>query len=148
MSSSDNVITLNNENSIKIIVQYIELAQQKGSYLLQEADLLKRAIDVVSGQSDHQIDLATSKNLLIQGVLKGQQKGAYTLSDAALLFQVVKFFESNDTQPVSVQNPSSTESNNHIADNDNSNDYNTNDNEDVEDLSDLSDPIPFKPKEI
>jgi hypothetical protein len=137
---SENVITLTNENSLQILIQYVELAQQKGSYLLQEAELLKRAVDVVNGQKDHQIDFNASKNLLIQGVVKGQQKGAYNLSDAALLFQAVKLLDSQSesTQQTPQQTPQQPpQQPDKLVEVD-----------DVEDLSDLSDPIPFKPKEI
>ena len=37
------VITLDNNNSIQLLTQYVEIAQQKGAYMLQEAELLKRA---------------------------------------------------------------------------------------------------------
>lgn len=84
-------IELNFENAGKILMQYVEVAQQKGAYLLNEASLLKRAADVVNGQTDAEVNMQTAYNLLIQGVVKGQKHGAYTLSDASILDKVVTF---------------------------------------------------------
>lgn len=150
MSNTENVITLNAETCVKILIQYIELAQQKGAYLLQEAELLKRAVDVVAnGQTDHQIDFNTSKNLLVQGVTKGQQKGCYNLSDAALLFRAVQFVESNEiSQQSSTQSSTPTQTSTQSPTTHNTIQNQQLEENDVEDLSDLSDPIPFKPKEI
>jgi hypothetical protein len=112
----ENVITLDNTNSIKIITQYIELSQQKGVFLLSEAELLKRAVDVCnSNVSDAEINISTAKNLLVQGIIKSQQKGGvFSLTDAALLHKVVTFIEANihnsqQQQPSqTVQQPSQT----------------------------------------
>lgn len=84
-------IELNFENAGKILMQYVEVAQQKGAYLLNEASLLKRAADVVNGQTDAEVNMQTAYNLLIQGVVKGQKHGSYTLSDASILDKVVTF---------------------------------------------------------
>lgn len=130
----ENVITLDNSNSIKIIIQYVELAQQKGCFLLSEAELLKRAVDVCNSSSDPEINLPTAKNLIIQGIVKGQQKGAYTLTDASLLHKVVTFIEANLNSPVTNETTDQG-----VTENTSENDF---------DLSDLSDPIPLKPKEI
>lgn len=147
MSSQENqeptVITLDNKNSIQILVQYIELAQQKGAYLLNEAEILKRATEVLlNNVPDNELNSVNSKQLLIQGVNKGQRHGAYTLNDAALLSKVVQFVANTlnqDAQPSdsveSVSNPSSNS-----ASNSSSNSF--------DDLSDLAEPIPLKPKEV
>jgi hypothetical protein len=95
-------IVLNNQNSVKILIKYTELAQQKGVFTLNEAGLLKRAIDVLSGGSDPEINDLVAKSLLVQAVHKGQRSGAYTLSDAALLDKTVTFVstqENNRTTP-------------------------------------------------
>lgn len=134
------VITLDEKNSVQILSQYIEVAQQKGAYLLNEAEILKRAMDVlVNNVPDKEIDQNMAKQLLIQGVNKGQRHGAYTLNDAALLSKVVLFVANGapaqQLQPQSVSQPVSTSSEVVNQDGD-------------DDLSDLADPIPLKPKEV
>lgn len=139
------VITLDDKNSIQILAQYIEVAQQKGAYLLNEAEILKRAMDVLMNNiPDKEIDNNMAKNLLIQGVNKGQRHGAYTLNDAALLSKVVLFVAQGvpqlaaQTQPQSAEVPASTQ------------DVSTHQEseEESDDLSDLAEPIPLKPKEV
>lgn len=136
------VITLDETNSVQIMSQYIELAQQKGAYLLNEAELLKRASDVlVNNVPDHEINKNTAKQVLIQGVHKGQKSGAYTLNDAALLSKVVNFVigglptaqavPATQTVPA-VQETAPQDAAQSIDD----------------DLSELADPIPLRPKEV
>lgn len=121
--SSPNVINLDVPTSLDILVKYVELAQQKGAYLLSEADVLKRAIDVlVNKVSDAEIDLTNALNLVVQGVNKGQKSGTYTLTDAALIFRVLQFLQTN------VQSGSESKENEEVND----------------DLATLSEPIPFK----
>jgi glutamate dehydrogenase/leucine dehydrogenase len=123
------VITLDNTNSVQILNQYVELAQQKGAYALQEAELLKRASDVLlNSAQDQEINSTNARQLLIQGVHKGQRHGAYTLNDAALLSKVVQFVTSNVDAPVQSVQPSAPSN--------------------TDDLSDLAEPIPLKPKEV
>lgn len=130
------VITLDNQNSVQILVQYVELAQTKGAFLLQEAELLKRSADVLlNNVEDNEINQPTAKNLLIQGIHKGQKHGAYTLNDAALLSKVVQFVTANMDSPVSSQETPKPLLN--------TEDVSLND-----DLSDLAEPIPLKPKEV
>lgn len=130
------VITLNETNSIQILAQYVEVAQQKGAYLLSEAEVLKRAMDVlINNVPDKEIDKNMGTQLLIQGVNKGQRHGSYTLNDAALLSKVVLFL----TNPGNVQsNVVSSETSNDSTPVESQND----------DLSDLAEPIPLKPKEV
>ena len=91
--SEPTVIQLDESNSLKIVVQYVEIAQGKGSFLLNEAEILKRASDVlVNNVVDSEINFEAAKNLLIQGINKGQSKGAYTLNDAALLCKAITVF--------------------------------------------------------
>jgi hypothetical protein len=133
------VITLDETNSVQIMSQYIELAQQKGAYLLNEAELLKRASDVlVNNVPDHEINKDTAKQVLIQGVHKGQKSGAYTLNDAALLSKVVNFviggLPTAQAVPATqaVQETAPQDAAQSIDD----------------DLSELADPIPLRPKEV
>ena len=83
-------IQLTEENSCRLLCEYVELAQQKGAFLLSEAYLLKKALDVSLNQaSDPEIDKIKACQLLIQAVEKGQRHGAYTLADASLLFNII-----------------------------------------------------------
>lgn len=128
------VITLDQNNSIQIMSQYIEVAQQKGAYLLNEAEILKRAMDVLMNNvPDKEIDKTMAKQLLIQGVNKGQRHGAYTLNDAALLSKVVIFVAQNESSQAVKSEVSSQE---------------TVKETNSDDLSDLAEPIPLKPKEV
>ena len=132
-----NTITLNDENCNKILHQYVELAQQKGAFLLAEADVLKRSIDVlIHNFQDHEIDTTNAKQLLIQAVQKGQRHGAYSINDASLLNKVVQFvnssLEGQFKPPSQPQPPSQPPSQPQPQD----------------DLSDLAEPIPLKPKEV
>jgi hypothetical protein len=136
------VITLDDKNSVQILSQYIEVAQQKGAYLLNEAEILKRSMDVLMNNvPDKEIEASMAKQLLIQGVNKGQRHGAYTLNDAALLSKVVMFvansIQPQDQQPSqpSLSAPTSTpQPSAPLVSSD--------------DLSDLAEPIPLKPKEV
>lgn len=137
-SSEPTVITLDNQNSIQILAQYIEHAQQKGAYLLSEAELLKRAVEVlVNDVHDNELNKDNSKQLLVQGIHKGQRHGAYTLNDAALLSKVVNFIMTSSGQPPSEQQQSEQPYINEETVNSSS-----------DDLSDLAEPIPLKPKEV
>lgn len=140
--SEPTVISLDNNNSVQILSQYVELAQQKGAYLLNEAELLKRAMDVlVNNVPDRELNQSTCKQLLVQGVQKGQRHGAYTLNDAALLSKVVQFIASslqaNESSEASSQNPQVAVE--HVP---------QESGDDLNDLHDLAEPIPLKPKEV
>lgn len=140
------VITLDNTNSIQILAQYVEVAQQKGAYLLNEAELLKRAMEVcLNNVPDNDIDFNLAKQLLIQGVNKGQRQGAYTLNDAALLNKVVVFL-TNTTVP-QVQQQQQQVQQQQVQQQQQQVQQQMNDEED-DDLFDLAEPIPLKPKEV
>jgi hypothetical protein len=141
------VITLDNTNSVQILAQYIEVAQQKGAYLLNEAEILKRAMDVlINNVPDKEISEDLAKQLLIQGINKGQRHGAYTLNDAALLSKVVTFVSSSLQQgPQGPQGPQvSPETTTTTADQEQHQQHIYTE----DDLSDLAEPIPLKPKEV
>jgi hypothetical protein len=138
------VITLDSQNSVQILSQYIEHAQQKGAYLLSEAELLKRGIEVlVNNVHDNELNKDNSIQLLIQGVHKGQRFGAYTLNDAALLSKVVNFITGSFTQQQQQQQQQELQQNSIEQQHVNEEVNNTSD-----DLSDLAEPIPLKPKEV
>lgn len=141
------VITLDPTNSIQILIQYIELAQQKGAYILSEAELLKRSGDVLANKvPDAEITEATARQLLIQGIHKGQRHGAYTLNDAALLSKVVQYVTGLSGTPAPAAPtptpPSQTAPQPEVAPASNSVD------DLLDDLADLAEPIPLKPKEV
>jgi hypothetical protein len=86
-------ITLNLENSIKLLVEYINLAQKNGAYSLQEADTLERGVGLLKGEPSKS-DLENGLNCLIGGVVKGQKHGSYSLSDASILYNIIVFLTS------------------------------------------------------
>jgi len=126
------VITLDNNNSVQILFNFIEMANKAGAYVLQEADILKRCKDVLlNGANDPELQNVQSRQLLLQAIIKGQAKGAYTLDDAALLYKVCQFVQANIEA-----------SNTNISDNERRGV------EKDDDLSSLSDPVPLKPRVV
>ena len=143
------VITLNDKNTVEILSKYVEVAQQKGSYLIQEAEVLKRACDVLLYNIvDKEINNNMAKQLLIQGVVKGQTHGAYSLNDASLLHKVIMFV-STSLQPQQPQQPQPVASQPEpVASQPEPVASKPEPQEDEYDLSDLAEPIPLKPKEV
>jgi hypothetical protein len=147
--SKDQVLTLDSENSVKILAQFVEVAQQKGAYLLQEAEALKRAMDVVILKTDDKdVSELLAKQLLIQGIQKGQRHGAYSIQDAAVLSKVVQFvIESFPKEQPQEQLSQQLEEQEQLS-------QQLEEQEHIElssstdDLSDLAEPIPLKPKEV
>ena len=140
------VLTLDNKNSVQILSQYVELAQQKGAYLLNEAELLKRGIDVLANNvPDQEINQQLAIKLLIQGVVQGQKHGCYTLNDASLLNKVVQYVSSS-YQLNTVPPPTETQS--ETPNNETDTEDILDEDVDEDDLTDLADPIPLKPKEV
>jgi len=123
------------DNCVELIEKYIEHAQQKGAYLLQEADLLQRAINYFKG-TEKELNEENAKQVMIQGVVKGQRSGAYNLADAAFLFKLVSFFQ-NEQNVSKKQDENTTEERQEE----------TLEMED-DDLSELSKPVPLIPKEV
>jgi hypothetical protein len=144
------MITLDNNNSIQILAQYVEVAQQKGAYLLTEAEILKRSMDVlINNIPDKEIDSNMAKQFLIQGVVKGQKHGSYTLNDAALLNKVVMFVTNtlpNQEQEQQQQQEQQQSFQQSVPEVPVTSKPVTE--EDRDDLSDLAEPIPLKPKEV
>jgi hypothetical protein len=93
----ETVITLDNRNTALILLQYVEVAQKAGVFLLSESDLLKRCKDfLLTGTQDAEITTTKlARQLLVQAVNKGQSKGAYSLDEAALLHKVCTFVLAN-----------------------------------------------------
>lgn len=127
------VITLDNQNSVEILAQFIEVAQKAGAFLLPESDLLKRARDVLlRGAQDPEVNVPTARNLFIQAVNKGQSKGAYSLEDASVLHKVCQFVAQNlsaEAAPASQQAQPEAQSQPAVVE---------------DDLDSLSDPVPLR----
>ena len=104
--SQPQIINLNDQNSIQILMQYIEVAQKAGAFLLQEADILKRCKDVLfSNAQDKEISIIQAKQLFVQAVMKGQAHGAYTLDDASMLNKICQYINAS----LAEQNPEQSE---------------------------------------
>ena len=144
------VITLDKNSSINIFIQYIEIAQKAGAYELKEAEILKRATDVLTNNvTDPEINENLAINLLIQGINKGQKHGgAFTLNDAALLHKVIQFMiNSSQPQPQPQVTSDESASNNETeAAPEPEQEQEVDSGED--DLASLSEPVPLRPKEI
>ena len=140
--SEPQVITLNETNSIQIVLQYIEVAQKAGAFLLVEADILKRCKDVCFTKTkDPEINLGQAKQLLIQAINKGQSKGCYTLEDASMLYQVCQFVSSNLTSdPQTQPQPQPQIQEQESQESQESQEFKIPD----DDLSSLSDPVPLR----
>jgi hypothetical protein len=91
---------LTKESCITILSNSVEIAQKRGTYLLQEASLLKKAVDFFNKELKEKPDFGSTENpeivainLLLQGVTKAQthRECPFNLHDAALLFDVYEF---------------------------------------------------------
>jgi hypothetical protein len=135
--SQQPTITLDSNNSIEILAQFVEIAQKHGSFVLAESDILKRCRDVLlRGLQDTEINVPSARNLFIQAVNKGQSKGAYTLDDASILHKVCQYVSQNLTSEQPQQQPQQPQPQqvlplSQLAVDDDS-------------LSTLSEPVPFK----
>ena len=98
MSETPQIITLDNSNSVQIILQFVDVAQKAGTFLLSEADILKRCRDVLlSNATDPEINVVQAKQLIVQAVIKGQSKGCFTLDDASILHKVCQYISTTLT---------------------------------------------------
>jgi hypothetical protein len=95
---------LTKESSISILIRSVEIAQTKGCFLLQEASLLKKAIDSFDKNAKTKPDFGTTEdpeivaiNLLLQGVQKAQnyKECPFSLGDASILYDTFKFLSEN-----------------------------------------------------
>lgn len=100
---------LTKESCITILSNSVELAQKRGTYLLQEASLLTKAVDFFKKEDGEKPDFGGSTepeivaiNLLLQGVTKAQnhRECPFNLHDAALLFDVYEFLVQNSGKDV------------------------------------------------
>lgn len=127
--SQPQVITLDKQNSVQILSNFIDQANKTGAFLLGESDILKRSKDVLlNGKSDTEINVQKALELFLQGITKSQSKGCFTLEESSILFKVVQFISANSSQWIDTVGAVGT-----IDD----------------DLSSLSQPVPIKsPKTI
>ena len=127
--SQPQVITLDKQNSVQILSNFIDQANKTGAFLLGESDILKRSKDVLlNGKSDTEINVQKALELFLQGITKSQSKGCFTLEESSILFKVVQFISANSSQWIDTVGTVGT-----IDD----------------DLSSLSQPVPIKsPKTI
>ena len=92
------VITLDLNNSVQILVQFVEQAQKVGTFVLQESDILKRCKDLlINNVVDPELTVPNARQILIQAINKGQLKGAYSLDDASILFKISQYINANLT---------------------------------------------------
>lgn len=68
---------------INILIQAAELAQSGGALTLNDAVIVKQAIDTCQNGGD---DLKNAVYTLIKISIQGQKKGIYTLRDAHFIF--------------------------------------------------------------
>ena len=131
-----NKITVTNENCVGFIEKYIEHAQQKGAYVLQEADLLQRSLNVLKGNTNDETELneESSRQLVVQGVIKGQKNGVYTLADAAFLYNLVVFFQEATVKFSELNKGTVSENNENVNNNTSENNDEDEDNEDDNEL--------------
>jgi hypothetical protein len=143
MSGEPININLNYPNCIQIMIKYTELIQQKGIFSLEEAQLLKRASDVLVNNvtdKDPNLTKETSINLFIQSIVKGQNNGCFTLNDAFILYNVIKFLNETplSSAPTPAPTPVPTPDNITLGVTEDEGDG-----DDDFDLSELSKPVPF-----
>ncbi len=139
MSETPQVITLDNSNSVQIVLQFVDVAQKAGTFILQEADILKRCRDVLlSNVTDPEINVVQAKQLIVQAIIKGQSKGCFTLDDASILHKVCQYISTTlnapvqptPVQPTPVQPAPVQPAPVQI--------------QEIDDISSLSDPVPLK----
>lgn len=92
------IITLDDINSVQIILQFVDVANSKGVFLLSEAEILKRCRDVlIANATDPEINIVQAKQLIVQSIIKGQSKGCFTLDDASILHKVCQYISTTLT---------------------------------------------------
>jgi hypothetical protein len=89
---------LTKDNVHVFLGRFIEIANLKGAYALQESNILTKAIDYLSPEVKNKPTLreddpnpkATAMDLLVKGALKAQKEGAFFLRDSAALYEIVE----------------------------------------------------------
>jgi hypothetical protein len=117
------------ENCVKVLLQFVNVAQKHGVFELSEAEALVRSSNVVNGEADEQINKYQARQNLINGVVKGQKGGAYDLRDAASLNTVVNFLVQKTREELESEQASGQASGQASV---------------SEDLSELSESVPLK----
>lgn len=91
-------VQLTSANCYQLLGNYIEAAQKVGSFILEEANVLKLSLDICITNKVNpnypQITAEIAKNNLFQAVAKGQvHGGAYSLNDAFNIVQIINFIK-------------------------------------------------------
>lgn len=88
---------LNQYNFLEILYNYVEKAQEKGCFSLDEAVEIKKGYDYLISQNNKEKEvILRSFNNLINSCQKGQLKGGiYNLQDAYNIFQIYLFIQNN-----------------------------------------------------
>ena len=127
MNNTTRQENLNVSNFLQILYNYVEKAQEKGCFTLDEAVEIKKSYEyLTSNNKEHDVMLRCFNNL-INSCQKGQLKGGiYNLQDAYNIFQIYLFIQ-NNIENIINQQPSSS----------------SNLNENTDDLHELSEPVPL-----
>lgn len=77
-------IELTWDTATKIVIHFVQKAQSKSAFKLQEAGILFRAVNFFSGE-EKELTESQSLKLLLNGVHVGQSHGCFTLEEAGIL---------------------------------------------------------------
>lgn len=72
------------ESATKVLIHFVNKAQQKSAFKLQEAGVLYKAVGVFSGEEKNMSEMEALQ-MLVNGLHIGQASGAFTLEEAGLL---------------------------------------------------------------
>jgi ribosomal protein L6P/L9E len=124
---------LNQYNFLEILYNYVEKAQEKGCFSLDEAVEIKKGYEYLISQNNKEKEvILRSFNNLINSCQKGQLKGGvYNLQDAYNIFQIYLFIQNNIENLIDFYTLHKTTNISQIKD-----DVST-------DLSELSEPVPL-----
>lgn len=87
-------------DSIKdVLIQSAQLAQKKGVFSLDNAVVVKQAIDLVKKEDATEEEITAGINALAQAAELGQAKGAYLLRDAYYIYDAIQSFNSLSKEP-------------------------------------------------
>lgn len=89
MASTEEYVNLKDielkwDTAVKIIIHFIQKAQHKSSYKLQEAGILYKAVNFFNGEEKEFTEEQAVK-IIISGLHVGQANGAFTLEEAGIL---------------------------------------------------------------
>ena len=104
------VLTINKDNVFQIIVKYIETANSKGAYTLEDADVLKQCFDtILHGAKDNGFPLKSAKSAIVQALVKGQARGSFTITDSSVILHSIKVMNAEEPESEPYPEKSSVE---------------------------------------